>query len=455
MKIHHFKIIRFLTTFAWLSSLALNSLADTVDEVLNGNTVSATVGKTKIIRLSSPVSRVAVGDADIADFKVVSPTEVYLLGKAVGTTSLILWQKNGETTTIDATISIDLAPLVKSLTAQLPNEKEITVSSASGSVVLGGAISDSVSADIAMSLAEAHVRNLNRYLTGGFRDANITATSSNVATAMVQVINLMKVRDPQQVMLEVRVAEISKKLLDQLGVGFNKTSGDVRWNVISNYARTGATGATGLMELFPGKANNLTVDAQQLESLVKILAEPNIVASSGQEGSFLVGGRVFIPVTQSAGAAGSVVTLVEREYGVGLKFVPTVLDGGRISLKVAPEVSEFTNATAFQNKSENPVFTTRRASTTVQLKDGEHLVIGGLMRNNVTATIKGVPMLGQLPILGALFRSTEYTSDKTELVIVVSPSLVKPTKTAPSVPTDKFVAPSPSDVLIGGKLEGK
>jgi pilus assembly protein CpaC len=452
---HTLKNSLLILVVGFLSTVTLVSSAESVDEVLNVSAVSAFVGKTKIIRLSSPVSRVAVGDADIADFKVVSPTEVYLLGKAVGTTSLILWQKNGKTNTIDATIGIDLAPLVKTLATQLPNEKDLVVSSASGSVVLGGSVSDAVSADIAMSLADAHVRNLNRYLTGGFRDANITASAPAAATAMVQVINLMKVRDPQQVMLEVRVAEISKKLLDQLGVGFNATSGDVRWNVISNYPRAGATGATGLMELFPGKANNLTVDAQQLDSLVKILAEPNIVASSGQEGSFLVGGRVFIPVTQSAGAAGSVVTLVEREYGVGLKFVPTVLDGGRISLKVAPEVSEFTNATAFQNKSENPVFTTRRASTTVQLKDGEHLVIGGLMRNNVTATIKGVPVLGQLPILGALFRSTEFTSDKTELVIVVSPSLVKATPTAPVVPTDKFVAPSPSDVLIGGKLEGK
>ncbi len=455
MNIHNFKKILMIASAGMFLNASIPSMAESVDEVLNASSVSTFVGKTKIIRLSSPVSRVAVGDPDIADFKVVSPSEVYLLGKAVGTTSLILWQKNGKTTTIDATVGIDLAPLVKTLATQLPNEKEMTVSAASGSVVLGGSISDAVAADIAMSLADAHVRNLNRYLTGGFRDANISTTSPTAATAMVQVINLMKVIDPQQVMLEVRVAEISKKLLDQLGVGFNASSGDVRWNVISNYARIDGAGAAGLMQLFPGKANNLSIDAQHLDSLVKILAEPNIVASSGQEGSFLVGGRVFIPVTQSTGTAGSVVTLVEREFGVGLKFVQTVLDGGRISLKVAPEVSEFTNATAFQNKSENPIFTTRRASTTVQLKDGEHLVIGGLMRNNVTASIKGVPILGQLPILGALFRSTEYTSDKTELVIVVSPSLVKATKTVVQLPTDKFVPPSPSDLFIGGKLEGK
>lgn len=421
------------------------------DEIASETPVSTFVGKSKLIQLTTPVSRVAVGDTRIADYKVVSPTELFVLGKAVGTTNLILWQKGGKSVGIDVTVSVDVAPLEKVIAKQFPNEKDIVVSSASGSIVLGGYVSDAVVADTVVSLAEAHMRNLNRYLTGGFKEAGGTTAVPNPATAMVQIVNMMKVRDPQQVMLEVRVAEISKKLLDQLGVGFTASSGDVRWNVVSNYANSGAT---GLMTLFSGKKNNLSVDAQHTDSLVKILAEPNIVATSGQEGSFLVGGRIFIPVTQSAGVAGSVVTLVEREYGVGLKFVPTVLDGGRINLKVAPEVSEFTNATAFQTSKENPVFTTRRASTTVQLKDGEHLVIGGLMRNNVTANVKAVPVLGQLPILGALFRSTEYTSDKTELVIVVSPSLVKARAESPELPTDKFVPPSRSEVFIGGKLEG-
>lgn len=452
MMIHKFKKTIGACIGAWALISGLSAYAD---EATNDAPISTFVGKSKLIQLASPVSRVAVGDPNIADYKIVSPSELFILGKAVGTTNLILWQRNGKSTTLDMSVTVDVAPLEKAIAKQLPQEKGITVSSASGSIVLGGSVSDAVVAETVVNLAEAHVRNLNRYLTGGFKETTGSNSSMpNASTAMVQVVNLMKVRDPQQVMLEVRVAEISKKLLDQLGVGFNATSGDVRWNVISNFPRTGATGATGLLELFPNSNNKLTVDAQHIDSLVKILAEPNIVASSGQEGSFLVGGRIFIPVTQSAGVAGNVVTLVEREYGVGLKFVPTVLDGGRINLKVAPEVSEFTNATAFQNKSENPTFTTRRASTTVQLKDGDHLVIGGLMRNNITTNIKAVPVLGQLPILGALFRSTEYTSDKTELVIVVSPSLVKATQEAPELPTDKFVPASRSELFIGGKLEG-
>ena len=424
------------------------------DELANEMPIGTFVGKTKLIHLTSPISRVAVGDPNIADYKVVSSTELVLLGKAVGTTNLVLWQKNGKSSSIDMTVSVDVAPLEKAIAKQLPSEKEITVTSASGSIVLGGYVSDAVAADTVVGLAEAHVRNLNRYLVGGFKDTGTTNNvTPNPSTAMVQVVNLMKVRDPQQVMLEVRVAEISKKLLDQLGVGFSASSGDVRWNVVSNYS---SSGATGLLTLFPGKTNSLSVDAQHTDSLVKILAEPNIVATSGQEGSFLVGGRIFIPVPQSTNGTNSLITLVEREYGVGLKFVPTVLDGGRINLKVAPEVSEFSNITDFQTSQGKtpPVFTTRRASTTVQLKDGEHLVIGGLMRNNVTANVKAVPVLGQLPILGALFRSTEYASDKTELVIVVSPSLVKARSESPVLPTDKFVPPTRSEVFMGGKLEG-
>lgn len=433
----------------------LASLPAHANDITSDASISTFVGKSKVIQLNTPVSRIAIGDPSIADYKIVSPSELLLLGKAVGTTNLILWQKNGKSTMLDMSVSIDITPLEKALTSQLPQEKGITVNSTSGSIVLGGYVSDAVAAEIVVNLAEAHVRNLNRYLTGGFKETSgSNASATNPITAMVQIVNLMKVRDPQQVMLEVRVAEISKKLLDQLGVGFNATSGDVRWNVISNFPRVGTTGATSLLELLPNVTDSLNIDAQHIDSLVKILAEPNIVASSGQEGSFLVGGRIFIPVTQSTGVTGSVVTLIEREYGISLKFVPTVLDGGRINLKVAPEVSEFTNATAFQSGRESPVFTIRRASTTVQLKDGDHLVIGGLIRNNVTANVKAVPVLGQLPILGALFRSTEFTSEKTELVIVISPSLVKATPQAPQLPTDKFVPPSRSELFIGGKLEG-
>jgi pilus assembly protein CpaC len=181
------------------------------------------------------------------------------------------------------------------------------------------------------------------------------------------------------------------------------------------------------------------------------------MAISGQEGTFLVGGKFSIPVAQENNR----VTLEEKEFGVGLRFTPTVLSGGRINLHVAPEVSELSRdgigltATGFTGTAILPVVTTRRASTTVQLYDGQSFAIGGLIKNNLTASLKGLPVLGELPVLGALFRSTDYQQDRTELVFVITPHLVKPmTGAGYTLPTDKVGEPSRAAVILGGRLDG-
>ena len=177
----------------------------------------------------------------------------------------------------------------------------------------------------------------------------------------------------------------------------------------------------------------ITIDGEKKDGLVKILAEPNLMAISGQEGSFLAGGKVYFPVAQSGrSAAGRRVTLYEQEFGVGLKFTPTVLAGGRINLKVTPEVSELSPEGVDDpvrrrgGRTIAPLITTRRASTTVQLYDGQSFAIGGLIKNNATTDIKAFPVLGEIPIIGALFRSTAFQTDKSELMFVVTPRLVKP-----------------------------
>ena len=427
--------------------------------------ISVFIGNSKLIKLTDSVSRIAVGDPDVADFRSISSTEVLILGRTVGNTNVILWHKNGKSTIADIAVSVDLSQFEQQLKNEFPRETDIRLSIASGSIVLSGSVADALTAEAVIGLAEAHTRSLNRYLVKNMKDgmtmpmgmqgapgsAVTTQTSSGGMGVLVQVINLLKIRDGQQVMLDVRIAEISKTLLDQLGVGVAGASGggDHRWNVISNYLQ----GAPGVAKLF-GK---VTVDGTKNDSLVKILAEPTLVATSGHEGSFLVGGRVFIPVPQASGTGGSVITLVEREFGVGLKFVPTVLDGGRISLKVAPEVSEIGKSITLTSGSTTtvlPMFTTRRVSTTVQLLEGQSLVIGGLVRNNISEQIKAFPFLGELPIIGALFRSTEFISDRTELVILVSPSLVKATNKTTILPTDQFVQPTRSELFLNGKLGG-
>jgi pilus assembly protein CpaC len=257
----------------------------------------------------------------------------------------------------------------------------------------------------------------------------------------------MKIRDPQQVMLEVKIAEVSKSLLDQLGVGLTASAGGTRFSIVSKFSSTGG----GILNLLNSR---IKVDAQKEDGLVKILAEPTIVAMSGQEGNFLAGGKIYIPLPTGLGQAG----VQEVNYGVSLKFLPTVLDKGRISLRVSPEVSDIAKELVLQGGNTSsilPNFTIRSVTTTVQIREGETLVIGGLMKNNVVETMKAFPILGELPVIGTLFRSKSFASDLTELIIVISPSLVAATDSAPSLPTDHFTPPSRANFFLGNSLEGR
>ena len=261
-------------------------------------------------------------------------------------------------------------------------------------------------------------------------------------------------------MLEVKVAEIFKTLVDQLGVNFSGVlnRGDWAANLVTNFLSNSA-GALSLTKQSSGK---LIIDAERRDALVKILAEPNIMAISGQEGSFLAGGKIFIPVAQSGNGVAASITLEEKEFGIGLRFTPTVLDGGRINLKVAPEVSELsregvgltTPGAGLGGNAVLPFVTTRRVATTVQLADGQSFAIAGLIKNNVTQNIKAFPILGELPVLGALFRSSNFQTDKSELVFIITPRLVKPLAPNYPLPTDDFNEPTRSEFFILGKMEG-
>jgi pilus assembly protein CpaC len=286
--------------------------------------------------------------------------------------------------------------------------------------------------------------------------ANAAAQSGNIALQQLRVVNLLQVAAAQQVMLEVKVAEVSKALIDKLGVGVQGTplSGSVTTSILSSFL-VGNLG--GNLSITRASGSGVYLDAEKKESLVKVLAEPNVMAISGQEGSFLAGGRILIPVAQDALGR---IALEEKEFGIGLRFTPTVLSSGRINLRVSPEVSELSrdgvgigNGTT-QARAILPLITTRRASTTVQLADGQSFAIGGLIKNNSTANIKAFPVLGELPVLGALFRSTDFQNDKTELVFVVTPRLVKPLPLTTKLPTDGLREPSRRELFIDGKLEG-
>jgi pilus assembly protein CpaC len=432
------------------------------------------VSKSTLIRLPDPIERISVGNPAIADVTLISQREVYLLGKDLGTTNIIVWAKGGQATVMDVNVSADPALLESELRSLLPTETDIKVKSSADSIALMGTVADALKVDYAVEIAQAWIRRLNRGLVlpvtvgdgkGGtniqISEARGTGAAQTVAVAGPRVINLLQVRAPQQVMLEVKVAEVSKTLLDKLGVTISAvgTSKSTTFGLLSKSSFLNQL--LGIASITrPNPLDFFQLDAQRDDGLVKMLAEPNIMAISGQEASFRAGGKVFIPVARENNlTGGTTVTLEEKEFGVGVKFKPTVLEGGRINLKVSPEVSEI-NRTGTPFTTVNgvtsvlPSFTLRRAETTVQLNDGQSFMIAGLVNNNVAETVNRFPGLGELPILGALFRSSEFQNDKTELMFVITPRLVQPLPPDYALPTDNYMEPSRSEFFFEGKMEG-
>jgi len=433
--------------------------------------VQIPVGKSTVLRPTSPVTRILLGNPENAraarpaetgdgkkdegagkasaadtrpgvadvDVLLLAPTEVYLLGKTIGSTNVVMLDRSGTCTAFDVVVGMDTTALQSVLGQLLPGEKNIKVSSAFDSIVLSGVVADSEAVVRATDLANAYVRG------GG--DGKTS-----------RVVNMLEVGAPQQVMLEVKVAEVSKALIDKLGVQFSgsRTNGSWTYSLLADFLSNG----NALVSAARNAVNSLgvTVDAQKDDGLVKILAEPTIMAISGQTGSFLAGGKIFIPVSQDTTTGGRTITLEEKEFGVSVKFTPTVLGNGRINLRVRPEVSELNRdgigIVAVSGTSILPSFTSRKAETTVQLMDGQSFAIGGLIKNNTTTNIKAMPFLGELPVVGALFRSTEFQADRTELVFVITPRLVKPLPADYRLPTDDHVDPNRTDLMLRGKLEG-
>ncbi|HEX7934152.1 MAG TPA: type II and III secretion system protein family protein, partial [Paraburkholderia sp.] len=419
------------------------------------STLIVPVGKSTLMQTAEPVRNRTLGNPLVAQATMVSPQTLYVVGMAVGTTNMIVQGKSGACEVINVVVNADSGGLQASLSQLMPDEPNIRVSTVAGDLVLAGRVSSAQAASQAQEIAKAYARSTLPGANGGM--------TGNAGGKTATVLNMMTVDSPQQVMLEVKVAEVSKTVLNQLGAAMNIQGGFGSWSgaLVSSLL----AGVSSIIDV--NKANNkpfnVALDGQHGDNLVKILAEPNLVTLSGQEATFLAGGKVFIPIPQSSLNGVSTIILQEEEFGVGLKFTPTVLAGGRINLKVAPEVSELSStgvtvgATNTNNLTVLPLITTRRASTTVQMNDGETFAIGGLIKNNATGTLKAIPGAGEVPVLGALFRSTSYQQDRTELVFIITPHLVKPLQTAANLPlpTDRLKTPNEADVYLMGNMEGR
>ena len=416
-----------------------------------------TAGKSKVLDLPVAIKRASLANPEVADTVVLSPTQIYLTGKTTGVTNLTLWNESGKMMGMyDVVIAPDLTRLKENLHKTLPDEKDILVTSDHDHITLSGTASNAINLTRALSMAEAY--------------------------APKKIVNALQVGGVQQVMLEVRVAEMSRELIRRLGVNFTEVGPDqfavsvlANLTTLAAFANPGAgvggpTVATGLSQAINGifgfKTGNITwtgfIDALKEENLVKVLAKPTLVALNGQEAAFLAGGEFPIPVPQAFG----LVTIQFKKFGVGLVFTPNIMNSKHISMNVAPEVSEldFSNAIRTQGFTV-PAISTRRAATTIELADGQSFAIGGLMRDNVRETVKKVPFLGEIPILGTLFRSSSFQKNESELLIIVTPRLVKPLDlTAQTLPTDYFIEPNdfefyfmgfPEKNGFGGKLDQK
>ncbi|HTD04523.1 type II and III secretion system protein family protein [Undibacterium sp.] len=414
------------------------------------------------LQLPSPAWLRIIGDPEVIQIEpTTSPTPrtmFFLFGKNIGTTNLMFQNKEGRCAMVEVSVGVDTAAVQTKLSQLMPEEKNIRISAAADSLVLTGTVADAMAADQVIAISRAYLRKDWRKTGGsaGGAGGGAGGGGGGGASSEDRIVNMLAIAAPQQVMLEVKVAEVSKSLLDKLGIGITARASGGSWayTLLSSFL----TGSSGLLDAKKSNGSQITLDAEKDNGLVRLLSEPNVMAISGQEGSFLAGGKIFIPVPQGNGGG---ITLEEREFGIGLKFTPTVLAGGRINIKVSPEVSELSpTGASFTSPTGNstsilPLITTRRAATTVQLNDGQSFAIGGLIKNNTTTNVAALPILGEIPVLGALFRSTAFQQDKTELLFVITPHLVQPLPPNYSLPTDGVTNPSRGELFLMGRMEGK
>lgn len=390
------------------------------------------VGKSILINTADRLRRVSVTDPAVADALVVTPNQVLVHGRAPGEVSLMLWDQNERSRTFDLRVDVDVSTAAEEMKRIFPEEK-IEVSASRNALVLSGHVSNEDAANRAGKIASAFSKNVVNVLTFGPVGA-------------------------QEVLLEVKFVEVDRQTLLQLGLNIFSTGASGNIGTIgtrqfgplppvveSLTGRIGAplTGYTTELKNFdplnvflfrPDLNLGVTIRALRQKNLLQILAEPNLIAVNGKEASFLAGGEIPIPVVQG-GSAVNGITILFKEFGVRLSFTPLIMPNGNIHLQVKPEVSalDFTNGLRLQGFVV-PALTTRRASTELELLDGQSFVIAGLMDNRLVDDRERVPGLGDLPIIGNLFRSKNLQRNKTELMVLVTAHRVSPSATPPATP---------------------
>jgi len=458
---------RFLTTLAAAAVVASAGLvspaaidaasAQRVLQLTGANrtaTVLVPVGKTEDLRIDSPFTDITVGDPDVADVAPLTDRAISVLGKKVGTTRVTVYAEGRRHVGIfDIEVTYEVSRLAIEV-ARVAGPG-IKVSSVNGRIMLSGTAQDAVTLDRAVTIARQFAP---------------------------EIINTVVVAAPQQVMLEVRFIEASRQAGRELGVQWNVFNSRMTANVgsrrpannlpinapssptnipVGEVAAGVLSGASpfGFMlgrMLAGGTTIDVLINALEQRGLVRTLAEPNLTTLSGDTASFLAGGEIPIPISQSG--ANNSITVEWKRYGVGLAFTPTVLNGGLINLKIEPEVSQLdpNNEIAIgAGLRPIPAIIVRRAATTIELRDGQSFMIGGLLQNESKANVEQVPWLASLPVLGQLFASRSYLKKETDLAIIVTPRLVKPARPGSVIatPLDNTIPANDADFFLTGNAE--
>ncbi|MEL7465881.1 MAG: type II and III secretion system protein family protein [Pseudomonadota bacterium] len=413
--------------------------------------VNVNVNRAIVLESAQRFAEVSVANPDIADVAALSDQTIYILGKTPGTTTLTLLGEAGRLiTNVDVSVTADLAEFKQRLREVLPNE-EIDVRSAAGGVILSGVVSGARKIDTAVNLAELY--------------------------APERVTNLLSVGGTQQVMLKIRFAEVQRSASKALGFNISALSGQRSLGGNSSVSSTLGTGIStarqtvnedgvpnlpaipvpgnfgiGQVALSVGGAFiEVIFSALEQKGVVRTLAEPNLVALSGDTAQFLAGGEVPIPIADEEG-----ISVTFKPFGIGLAFTPTVVDDDLINLELETEVSSLDSSVQVTTAGISlSGFTVRRARTTVELKDGQSMAIAGLLQDDFVDAKTQLPWLGDIPVLGTLFRSSDFQRNQTELVIIITPTLVTPVDGDQlSLPTDRMRIPNESELFLLGKVEG-
>ena len=414
-----------------------------VAEGIHAGELAVPVNKSQVLRADRPYAKALVGNPEIADVLPLTNESLYVLGKKMGTTSLTLYdQGNMLLAVIDVVVGPDVTSLKRQLSELMPKD-EVGARISNDSIVLEGIVSSAVAADRAVQIAETY--------------------------APGKVVNLLGIGSSQQVMLEVRFSEVKRAALKQLGFGglLSSDGGKLEGAIGGGAGKVGSgsptlgniTSSFGIISrAFRAFGTNFdaTLDALERKGAIITLAEPTLIALSGETASFLAGGEFPVPVSQR-NTNNTSLTVEWKPFGVSLAFTPTVLADGVINLVVAPEVSSIdSSASIVIDNLTIPGLQTRRARTVLELRDGESFALAGLLRRDFQDTVRQFPLLGSIPIIGSLFRSSGFQKEETELVIIVTPRLVRPVRAGTlKAPTDRVGPPSDADLFLLGRTDGR